>query len=259
MLHDLSVIRYSCPAELWNTLKSIITDVNDEVIPLICICQNSKPFWTKELSILSRSVQETKKRMNKRSTPSNIYAYKEAKEQFSNNLIAEKNNWIRCKLENLNVIESQRFWKNYKKCLVEEEKQYLGNLEKDGVIYTEDKDKEEVLFQEFFTGAHTDSNNYDTTFDDQINKTYQGLVDCQFSPQQADISASYLNEEITMDELLSAIKHQNDSAKSFDDNDIHPCMIKRLPASSVQIVMRIFNLCFSRGIWIWDTSNVIFL
>ena len=109
--------------------------MNTEVIPLKRVSQHSKPFWTPKLTRLSYAVQEARKKMCRRSTPDNIETYKKAKQEFSNNLIAEKNNWIKTKLENLNVNESQKFWKNYKKSIVGEEIQYLGNLERWSFIY----------------------------------------------------------------------------------------------------------------------------
>ena len=47
--------------------------------------------------------------------------------------------------------------------------------------------------------------------------------------------------------------------KSFDPDQLHPSMIKRLPPTVVNILHKIFNLCLTQGIWIWDSSNVIFL
>ena len=59
--------------------------------------------------------------------------------------------------------------------------------------------------------------------------------------------------------MQAAINHQKTTAKSFDDDDIHPHMIKRLPYCATKVLQKIFNLCLTQGIWIWDTSNIVFL
>ena len=91
--------------------------------------------------------------MRKRSTPLNITKFEQAKQKFSETLISEKNKWIRTKLEKLNVMDSKTFWKNYKKTIVGGSKEYLGNLEERGVLLTTHDEKEEVLFNTFFSRA----------------------------------------------------------------------------------------------------------
>ena len=52
----------------------------------------------------------------------------------------------------------------------------------------------------------------------------------------------HLNGEISFEEILTALKDQKASAKSFDLDDIHPKMLKNLPSNAISTLQSIFNL-----------------
>ena len=256
----VSLDRYHCPVTLWRALRSLITKTNLSTIPTKRVTQHSKPFWTTELSELSRSVQHNRKKMCVRYTPSNIDAYKLSKHLFAKKLTAEKNSWIRGKLENLNVTESKIFWKNYKRHIVGETQENLGNLEENGVLYTDSKDKENILFKSFFDGSHMSNTSFDHAFESDIDHYYLDVRNNRTSGQGLNTEDhTYLNTEVTFHEVYTAINDQKTTAKSFDEDEIHPTMIKKFPQNVISVLHKIFNLCFTQGKWVWDTSMVIFM
>ena len=254
-----NVAHYNCPDMLWKKLISIIKGVNNTTIPTKQISRHSKPFWNPTLSNMSKTVQTAKKAMCVRYTPANIEAYTTAKSIFADKLVSEKNNWIRTKLETLNVIDSKIFWKNYKRTLTGQITESMGNLEENGILHTETKDKEDILFKTFFDGSHMSDANFDQSFGAEIEHTYDEIISTR--PIHSHTSRhdnDFLNAEITLQEIESALVKQKNNAKSFDEDGLHPVIIKRFPAQALAVLHKIFNLCFSQGKWIWDTAMIVF-
>lgn len=252
---------FSSPFTLWEKLLVLIKRVNDNIIPTKRVTEHSKPFWTPELSVLSKKLQLLKKKLRNKSTPENIILYKEAKYEFSEKLILEKNSWIRTELEELNVHDSIAFWKKYKKTLVGGSIEFLGNLEENGTLYTEPQHKEDILFKTFFEGAHMENCEFNVELDDDINESYSSVLrneTCDPGCSHANHQNS-LNDTISQEEVYGAIEHLKNSAKSFDDDGLHPTLIKRLPVNAVNVLHKIFNLCLSLGCWNWEKSYVVFL
>lgn len=252
------------PKSLWKIIKDAIIEVNEKVIPTKRITEHSKPFWTEELSLLSRIARNARAKMDSRATPSNLAYYEETKNRFSEELIKTKNCWIRDQLEHLNVSDSITFWKNYKRSIIGETRENLGNLVENNVIYTSVEDKEKILFNTFFTGAHMSNESFDTQFEGCVNDALQGYFSCDpeitsRTSQTPMTSADPLNCEIVISEVWEAIEKQKSSVKSFDSDNMHPVMLKNLPQIAVECLCKLFNLSLTDGNWVWDTSKVVFL
>ena len=56
---------------LWNTLRKIITDANDQIMTKICVTSHSKPFWEPEITKLSQKLRRANAKYDAKSTPSN--------------------------------------------------------------------------------------------------------------------------------------------------------------------------------------------
>ena len=100
--------------KIWEVLVESIKVTNASIIPTKISCEHSKPFWSDNLSELSEVLRERKAAMKTRQTPQNVFSYRTAKSDFSEALLKEKNEWIREKLEGLNVADSKLFWRRYK-------------------------------------------------------------------------------------------------------------------------------------------------
>ena len=167
-------------------------------------------------------------------TPYNVSLHKQAKEEFSNTLISEKNKWIHKKLKNLNVAQSQIFWKNYKKTLTNKPNEYMGNLMDGGILHSDRTQKENILYKSFFSGEHTNGGSFDHVFEQEINSCYDNIISTQFTSDQLDpIINDHLNGKIGLEEVTLALKAQNSSAKSFDNDNLHPKILKHLPVSAL--------------------------
>ena len=110
-------------------------------------------------------------------TPLNVHDHAVAKEAFSKALIREKNDWIHKQLEGLNVQDSIAFWKNYKRTIAGGTHDFMGNLFENNVLYTDTNQKENVLYESFFSGKHMDQGTFDNTFGDYIHRKYEDIVD----------------------------------------------------------------------------------
>ena len=255
-----TIMFYSNPMTLWLHFLQILNSVNTILIPLKRVCDHSKPFWTAKLTILSHSVQSAKSKMDNNFTPYNIHCYKTLKEEFSATLISEKNNWIHKKLDGLNVNDSLQFWKNYRRTLTGKTTEFMGNLVSGGKLCAQPEEKEQLLFKSFFSGEHMIDSTFDKNFDQEIESSYESLSSSNFTNTSMDpIIDEHLNGEISFEEVLTALKDQKVSAKSFDLDDIHPKMLKNLPSNAISTLQSIFNLVLDSAEWVWDTSSITFI
>ena len=251
---------YSDPAKLWNDFIHILQATNKQNIPVKKVCQHSKPFWNPLLSDLSAKLQTAQAAMRMNYSPLNVRRHTQAKEEFSEALIAEKNNWIHQQLENLNVADSPRFWKNYKRILTDKANDYMGNLMDKDILYSKRIDKENILYKSFFSGEHMSEGNFDHAFEQEIDIEYDSITRADFHPTPTDpIIDEHLNGEISLMEVINALQSQKSTAKSFDADELHPKILKHLPTAAIHILKKLFNLVLNTGVWVWDVSNVTFI
>ena len=250
---------YTDPLKLWLDFSGILDTINKQCIPIKKVCEHSKPFWNPLLSELSDKLQTAQAAMKDSFTPLNVHRHKEAKEKFSSTLISEKNTWIHQQLDNLNVSDSLKFWKNYKRTLTDKVHDYMGNLLEGGTLHSEFTQKESILHRAFFTGEHMEEGNFDHAFERVVDHEYDNIVTADFHPSASDAETDkYLNGEISCSEVKETLLFLKSSAKSHVVDDLHPKILKRLPTAAIQILTKLFNLVLETGHWVWDVSNVIF-
>ena len=250
-----------------------------EKIPKKLVTRHSKPFWTYALTECSQELFDLNITLKTRLTPRNSQLFREKKEEFKQLLISEKNAWIREKLSNLNPSDNKDFWKRYRRLFNAQKPSFIGNLQKNGILYNSDSEKENVLFNEFFSGAHLEGSNFDAKFKDNINQCYNTLIDCKMevSPEVDHIftkTKSYLptrqvigsqssedsiNAEITLEEIEQAIQDQKSGAKTTDGYEVNPIMLKYLGTRAKKVLIDIFNLSLETGSWYWKKQDVCFL
>ena len=124
----------------------------NKCIPKKIISKHSKPFWTPSLTTLAKQLQQASHRVRQRGTPRNIASLKGIKAEFKATITSEKNKWIRQKLNNVNVSDCSRFWKSFKNLFGDTFSNHIGNLFYENKLYTEDLEKEEILFTPFLVG-----------------------------------------------------------------------------------------------------------
>ena len=101
---------------------------------------------------------------------------------------------------------------------------------------------------------------FDLTFEREIDAEYEDIEVRNFDHSHMDPNMNeYLNGEITYTEVANAIRSQKSTAKSYDSDDLHPKILKRLPSTAVKILAKLFNLVLDTGRWVWDASNVTFI
>jgi exonuclease III len=266
--------------KLVDTLNKAIEKANKK-IPKKIISKHSKPFWTNELTTCSKELNLVSAVARRRGTPHNAQLLRDKKAEFKALLIKEKNDWIKDKLSNINVSDSNIFWKRYKILFGESHINYIGNLSSKGILYTKDHDKDQILFEEFFSGKHLQGNNFDETFKEEIIHNYQSIISHDLQPNEnleVDIDnmlqqerikkvnhcprnpvEDILNAEVTSDEIDDAIASQKCIGKSTDGYSINPIMLKHLGVSARSVIKKIFNLCLETGNWCWNKADVCFL
>ena len=243
--------------KLWEEYLNIVQEANNKYVPLKTVSIHSKPFWTEKLSESLKQFLTAKGNYQKRSTPYNKEKMREAKDVFSQELITEKNNWVKRRVENVNVNDSTQFWKKYKKVFGINQHNYIGNLaSEDSCLITSDAKKERLLYSTFFTGRHLSQLRTDPNHEKVIDNQYKSLL-MDFNNNET-INDS-LNCNITEAEVIEVIKTINHHDKSCDDDRIHPCILKKLGSTAITTLTSLFNWCLRTGNWIWTTSPVTFI
>ena len=243
--------------DLWHKFYEILTETNNKMIPTKTITQHSKPYWSDRLTELSKNVQTARKATQSRYTPVNIEKLSKAKTEFQETLIKEKNEWVRRKVEGLNVSDTNTFWKKYKRVFCPSEDHFMGNLESKGLLLTKSEEKEELLYNTFFAGAHLEGEAFDQDHANVITKEH---TDIKLSNWHIHHSNNQmLNREINSEDVSVAIKSQKSTGKSNDGNAIHPIMLKNFGDKAVSVITKLFNLVLDSGDWIWDKAEVCFI
>ena len=260
------------PALLFDFFLQTINECNENFIPKKSVCNHSKPYWSNNLSELSKELQDSQKKYRFKSDPHNKSVLESCKTKFQETLIKEKNCWIHGKLDGLNTSESIEFWKRYKKQFIKQSEPSVSHLYTDETMKTlmfKDEEKEPILFDTFFTGKHLKQNDFDEKHHKKIEEELDSIKVNNWDikpegnvPQNSNLlndESSFLNDEISVNEVLAAIKEQKTSGKCSDGDKLHPLILKRLPMSCIMFLALMFNKVLSSGNWVWNSSMVTFI
>ena len=263
--------------KMWADMLNAVNKTNERALCMKIISRHSKPYWSPILSVLSKNVQQARKIMKARFTPVNKEKLRYAAETFKKKLIEEKNKWVHKRAESLNISNSREFWKRYKKVFGCPAERGICNLKSDGKLATNNKDKEEMLFETFFEGKHLQGQHFDTTHQDLIcaeltsikqanwnidtvqqnnMQTYQERLAGSSRDQEGD---DYMDEVVTIQDVKAAIKEQKTGGKSPDSDNIHPRMLRHMPSIAIEVLCKLINLALETGVWPWARSRVTFL
>ena len=245
------------PKMLLQFIENILNETTGRHGKIITLSSHSKPYWNAKLSELSKQLRIDRKNFTYRNTDSNKVKFLQSKDAFDQERKTACQEFIMEKTRNLNAVEAQKFWKEFKRITTRKTCQKINPLENaEGNILTDNEEIEELLFSTFFECKHMESVEFDEEFYHETNNRYHNIIG------QDDLNSEEiieLNSKITTAELSKNIKEIKSSGKSFDNHSCHPTMIKKLGPKSLSLLLTMFNLCLSMTLWIWDTADVIFL
>ena len=241
--------------QLWELFLGHLSQINTEFIPLKRVSSHSKPYWSDTLTVKSLDVRAARDTYQARSTPANKKTYNSAKFEFGQMLVIEKNAWIHRRLDGLNVSESAEFWSKYKHVFGARKDNLIGDLHLNGVLIGEDKDKEELLHQTFFSGQHLENADFDEEY---YSKIVSELPDKLLQPATDDVDER-LNARIETSDVVGAISKQKSGSKATDTYGIHPIMLKNLGYTSISLLATLFNKVLDSARWVWTDSMTSFI
>ena len=105
---------------------------------------------------------------------------------------------------------------------------------------TDDKDRADMLFRDFFSGTHLTPENFDENFYQHVTQQVAFISSSEQMQQNFD--------EISEYELRTALKEVNPSSKTEDPDRIHPAALKRLGPSVKDLLLTLFNKVFESSI-----------
>ena len=248
------------PYALWNILNGIITKATNIHGKMKKCSQYSKPYWTKSLTDCAERLRAARKNFIKRNTPNNLRKLDEAREKFDEERKSVCSEFLLNKVKLMNSSQSLQFWKEFNKIFKKKTLQKIDPLDdgKSGVI-TDNKAMEDCLFSVFFQAKHLSNGNFDDSFYQEINTLYDNIMKANNIEEELENlpqDLQNLNRPITMKEFSKAIKY---TGKSVDTCNFHPVMFRHLGVNAKETLLKLFNLCLSNGIWVWDAAEVIFL
>ena len=197
-----------------------------------------------------------------RNTDDNFKAYQAAKQDFEETRKKECQRFILDKTKSLNTAQSTQFWKHFNRMFKPVQDQQVDSLiDKSGKLLTDNKDIEEELFSTFFTGKHITDNedSFDDKFYEEVCLLYETIKQQGFKSSYNKASGcGILNDPITIDEVIMAIKSNKTTAQSFDNHMFHPSMFSNLGPNAIYALLSLFINCQNIGKWVWNDANVIF-
>ena len=244
--------------EMYNSFLRVHREACEQFVPKKTICRHSKPFWTHELTVLSKELQKALKQCQFRRTTRNKEAVTAARMIFKEALITSKNKWIHERLHGLNVHDSVLFWKRYRAMFLTQEDNYIGSLDSGGTLKHGHSEKEDILFRTYFEGEHLKDRDFD---DDEYQRIYRKVEEImaeeisEEGPEEEDS----LNTKVEMEEVEQAIATQEWSGKSTDADGIQPRTLKYLGNRARTYLTALFNRCMRTATWPWKTSTVSFM
>ena len=265
-LHQYSV------HDLWSKIDNTIYDATKKFAKFKTSTVHSKPYWTQELTDASNALREALKAYSKRNTPTNKAVLDTAKELFDNVRKSECQKFVLEKTKKLNVSQSTKFWKEFKRMFAKKTDRKVEPLfdPRSNEIKTDPVEIEEALFSSFFEGVHLQNKgvDFDNTFFQSVNDLYDSILDdenenlitfshCHKAGDKP--GCTDLQSNITAEELSIFIKNYNSSGKGFDNHNFHPEMLKHLGPNAQECILGLFNKCLVTGTWVWNLADVIFL
>ena len=256
--------------EYWETLINMIDKVTKKNAGTKKTCTHSKPYWTQELSRLSKQYRKAQKCWNKRNTDANHIQLQKAKEEFDEKRKDECRKFIMKNTKDMNTSQTREFWKNFNKLFGKEKDSKVEILEdSEGNLVHDDEQKEKLMFQTFFEGQHLKKQNFNETFHDRLSDEYKEAKDSKFSDSRYEPlegeqhngtdNHHEFNKPIEESEVRYVLKYKKSTGKSFDEDGIHPRMLDYLGPLAIAALARLFNLCLDSGNWTWDIADVQFL
>ena len=250
------------PAKLWEYLdKTLLESTNNHCETKIST-KHSKPYWTPNLTILSKRLREQKKKYKQRNTDSNLQKWLEVKQEFDSERKTACQQFILDKTKTLNSVQALHFWKKFNNIFKKKSDKRIEPLSNgDGGLTTDSAEVEDTLFATFFEAKHLTDGNFDDEFFITVNNMYDEVHSTEHNINEINHEQFYqeLNNEITLSEIKKVIKNLNCSGKSFDNHNLHPSMLQHVKQKTLKLIHKLFNMCLLQNNWVWDTAEVIFL
>ena len=248
------------PHKLWEITNNIIKSTTMQHAEKKISTSHSKPYWTEELSELSKNLRVARKSYNLRNTDPNKEKMIEVKNEFDEKRKKACSDFIMGKTKDLNSIQAQRFWKKFKALFSNRSDGRVEPLkEENGNILSNNEEIEETLFETFFKGKHLEIADFDNEFFEEVNKMYEDIINEEPDEENTTAYTYDINKELTIAEIQKLIKAYTAGDKSLDKDHFHPKMFKHLGIKALDLLKKLFNLCLTSGKWVWDKADVIFL
>ena len=249
------------PDTLWEFLEKAICESSVKHGTMKRSSIHSRPYWTKELSLLCEKMKEARKFYMRRNTDRNKELMIEAKEIFDNERKKACQEFIIEATKSLNAAESAEFWKKFNAMFKKTADKGIDPLIDENLkVITENSEIEEKLFETFFQSKHLHDADLDENFYEELVKEYEDIKNRNMEDEDTQVAPqNIINAPITIKEIKEAIKKTKTSKKGLDNHNMHPKMLHSFGINALKLLEKLFNECLNKSKWVWDLAKVVFL
>lgn len=240
------------PHVIWSELRSMLDQARALSVPMKTVTVHSKPYWTDELTTLSKHLRESRKNFRYRSTFANGEQVAQAKECFNEALEVARCAFLSKQVKELEtgMVNGGEFWKVFKRTFYNRRDSHaIGTLEDGDKIVPDDQEKASLFFRDIFEGGHLRQSQFDPLWRDHVEN--HRTLDTQAQDNS-------LTGTISVAEIMKAMGKVKGN-KSPDNDGVHPNMIKLCGDSTQCILFLLFNAVIDSGQWPWNNADVIFI
>ena len=240
------------PECCWKSLKSILTEATTLYIPTKRTNRNSKPFWNVELSKASNELRALRRKFKYNSNFRNGQHLAQARDHFKKLLSESASTWMSKILAEMGHKHGKQFWSIYNSLFKRKTCEMGPIKDSERKLLCEHKEIAELLKQTFFDAVHLKNHRFDKDHRQNLEKYLQTEV--SISLQE---TLDNWQDKCSLTELEKALKTVKSS--SFDNDLIHPKMLQNWGHNTKLAVLDLFNMCWTKSIWPWGTSKIIFI
>ena len=164
--------------KLWDKFRLVIETSTTRNCQTKRISPHSKPYWTEELSAISRKMQKASKSYLTRNTDNNLEEYRRWKEVFENTRKKALEDHLSQETSKLNRAQAEGFWRQLKRMAKSNTSNQIESLWNDRKeILSGNVEIEHEMFETFFETKHIKQNekDFDEDFFMETNSRYEDL------------------------------------------------------------------------------------
>ena len=252
--------------EMYLSFKGVFDECRDKSVPkrnVKSVNRRQKPPWLNEkMSEIKKKLNNSKRSHKRRSTQRNFEILESVEAEFKVAVEEEKNKWVEMLCDKITYSSTTKeMWDTFK-TLTSYQDLDGGNilplLDKDNNPVFELEQKCQILQDTFFSGIHLQENNFDESFQKEVEIELSNIRSQQLEGTIYD--DTILNNDISIGETMASLQYLK-LGKAAGPDKIFTDLLLKANEELVEAIHKIFSFSFKTGTLPedWRTADVKFL